>query len=122
MRKFRGTGKNFVNASTSIEHLRLWLYPELRNVPAASRKEVFAEAKQTALDIKEVEVIFTWIALVALLSISVTFHYFQAESTKILLLTNTVIIFPAISLIFIPITIRRRRRGIRNQIDIKKFM
>jgi hypothetical protein len=98
---------------------RLWpaLLPELRQFPAVEQDGVLRQARDAALEPLELIGIAIWLVLVTALTKYILVQTASATDVSATLAVNLVVTVPLLVAAFVPIHIRRLRRGLRKQLD-----
>lgn len=98
---------------------RLWLalLPELRQFPEVRQEKALQEARSTGLEPIELIGIAIWLVIVTSFTKYILNSAGMASDPSMTLAVNIVVVVPLLAMVFIPIHIRRLRRGLRKQID-----
>ncbi len=101
-----------------IGSMRLWMavVPDIANVRGSDRKSALDQAKRTPLTSNEVIVIAAWLFMVFVLVQSVLTRAPDDARLAAALIANVFVGIPLLLLVYVPIHIRRIRRGIRQQL------
>lgn len=98
---------------------RLWqtVLPELRRFPANERQQALQRARNSHLDAVELVVLAIWLVLVTALMRDMVNSAPEAGRLAYSVVMNLLVTVPLLLLVFVPIHIRRLRRGLRAQLE-----
>lgn len=98
---------------------RLWqaVLPELRHFPSTEQRQALHLARENRLEALELVIMAVWLVLVTALARHMVDSAPEAQRIAYALVMNLVITAPLLLLVFIPIHIRRLRRGLRAQLE-----
>lgn len=99
--------------------MKLWirLVPDLEKVHAARRKEALKQASRSDLQGSELIAMAIWLVVVSVVTQSVLKGATDENRLTFTIVTNLIFTAPALLAVFIPIHVRRIRRGIRRQLN-----
>ena len=97
----------------------LWqtVLPELRRFSATERPRALRLAREGRLDAGELVIMAVWLVLVTALMRNLLGHAPEDERLAYGLVMNLLVAAPLLLLVFIPIHVRRLRRGLRAQLE-----
>ncbi|MDH4134291.1 MAG: hypothetical protein OEV31_05840 [Gammaproteobacteria bacterium] len=97
----------------------LWqiILPELRGFPAAERRRALRLAREGRLQAVELVVMAIWLVLVTTLMRNLMGYAPENERLAYGVLMQLVVTAPLLLLVFLPIFLRRLRRGLRMQLE-----
>lgn len=100
---------------------RLWLVllPELGQFPEIRQEKAFQEAQNSALESIELIGIAVWLVAVTSFTKFILTKVGMESDPSITLAVNIVVDVPLLAAVFIPIHIRRLRRGLRKQLELR---
>lgn len=98
---------------------RLWLVllPELRQFPEEKQGKVLQNARDCALESVELIGIAVWLVIVTSFAKFILNRAGMDSDHSMTLAVNIVVDVPLLAVVFIPIHIRRLRRGLRKQLE-----
>jgi hypothetical protein len=98
---------------------RLWLVllPELRKFPEVKQDKALQNARDCELESLELVGIAVWLVLVTSLTKYLLTKASLSSDPSATLAVNIVVDVPLLAVVFVPIHIRRLRRGLRKQLD-----
>ena len=98
---------------------RLWrkALPELGRFPSTEQPLALRRARESSLDALELVLLAVWLVLVSALMRNLANSAPEAERLAYSVVMNLLVTVPLLLLVFIPIHIRRLRRGLRAQLD-----
>lgn len=96
----------------------LLLVPDLAQVHAARRDEALKLASRSDLQAGELIAMAVWLVIVSVLTRSILQGATDDNRLAFTIVTNLIFTAPALLAVFIPIHIRRIRRGIRKQQEV----
>lgn len=98
---------------------RLWLVllPELRQFPEVWQEEALKKARESALEARELVGIAVWLVIVTSFTRFILNRAGMESDPSTTLAVNIVVDVPLLAAVFIPIHIRRSRRGLRRQLE-----
>lgn len=98
--------------------IRLWLVllPELRQFPADKQDKALQNARNSELEPVELVGIAAWLVPVVVLAKYIAAKAAMSDNLSATLVMNIVVVVPLLALVFVPIHIRRLRRGLRKQL------
>lgn len=98
---------------------RLWqtVLPELRRFPAGERARALRLARASRLESLELFLLAIWLVLVTALVRAMVNGAPEAERVAYSVVINLVVTVPLLLAVFLPIHIRRLRRGLRAQLE-----
>lgn len=98
---------------------RLWqaVLPELRRFPADEQQQALQAARGSRLDGMELVVLAIWLVLVTTLMRDLVSSAPETERLAYSVVMNLLVTVPLLALVFVPIHIRRLRRGLRAQLE-----
>lgn len=99
--------------------IRLWLVllPELRQFPAGKQDKALQNARDSELEPLELVGIAVWLVLVTALTKYILAETSMSSDLSATLVMNIVVAAPLLAVVFVPIHIRRLRRGLRKQLE-----
>lgn len=105
-----------------MSSLWLWLAPELRLFPTEQRSQALKDAREAELASVELVGMALWLVLVT--SLAKMFMAEIAMNTDInaTLMVNLLVVAPLLALGFMPVHIRRLRRGLRQQLHARGLL
>lgn len=97
---------------------KLWLLlvPDLRQVETAKRKDALKQASRSGLTGNELIAMAVWLVVVSIITQAVLKGATEENRLTFTIVTNLIITAPLLLAVFIPIHIRRIRRGIRRRL------
>lgn len=98
---------------------RLWLVllPELRRFPEDKRDKAFHNARDSELASLELVGIAVWLVIVTSFTKFILNKTAMSGDPSTTLAVNIVVDIPLLAAVFVPIHIRRLRRGLRKQLE-----
>lgn len=105
------------HAERSLSRLWQTVLPELRRFPADERRQALQRARNRQLDAVELVVLAIWLVLVTALMRDMVTSAPEAERLAYSVVMNLLVTVPLLLLVFVPIHIRRLRRGLRAQLE-----
>jgi uncharacterized membrane protein YbhN (UPF0104 family) len=98
---------------------RLWqtVLPELRRFPTGEQPRALRLARASRLESLELFLLAIWLVLVTALVRTMVNGAPEAERVAYSLVINVVVTVPLLLAVFLPIHIRRLRRGLRAQLE-----
>lgn len=98
---------------------RLWprLLPELRQFPLTEQDQALRNARDGALEPLELVGIAVWLVLVTGLTKYLLARTAMSNDPSATLVMNLVVTVPLLAAAFVPVHIRRLRRGLRKQLQ-----
>lgn len=98
---------------------RLWLVwlPELRQFPEDKRRKAFQNARDSELESLELVGIAVWLVIVTSFTRFILNKTAMSGDPSTTLAVNIVVDIPLLAVVFVPIHIRRLRRGLRKQLE-----
>ncbi len=98
---------------------RVWmaLLPELRQFPPVWQNKVLERARESQLEPREKIAIVVWLVIVTFSAKAILIEGSMADDVSATLVINLLLVAPLLALVFVPIHIRRLRRGLRKQLE-----
>lgn len=98
---------------------RLWraLLPDLQRFPAADQEKALQKARDAALESPELIGIAIWLVLVTALTRYILVQTSASTDVWATLVVNLVFTAPLLIAVYVPIHVRRLRRGLKKQLD-----
>lgn len=98
---------------------RLWLVllPELRQFPEDKRNKAFQNARDSELESLELIGIAVWLVIVTSFTRFILNKTAMSGDPSTTLAVNIVVDVPLLAAAFVPIHLRRLRRGLRKQLE-----
>lgn len=97
----------------------LWQFvlPDLGRFPPDERQQALRVARESRLDAMELVVLVIWLVLVTALVRYMVDQAAQADRLAYSVVMNLIVTVPLLLAVFIPVHIRRLRRGLRAQLQ-----
>lgn len=111
--------KNTGQSGREPSALWLWLVPDLKKFRPMEQAKALAIAKSASLKTVEFIGIIIWLLIVTLITKSVLTQGNMSEDATSTLVVNLIVTVPLLLFVFVPIHIRRLRRGISEQLQQK---
>lgn len=98
---------------------RLWLVllPELRQFPEGKQDKALQNARDCGLQSLELVGIAVWLVFVTSLAKFILAKASMSSDLSATLAINILVVVPMLAVVFVPIHIRRLRRGLRKQLE-----
>lgn len=100
-----------------MNRLWRWLLPDLQKFPVADQGNALQKARDTALESTELIGIAIWLVLVTALTKYILVQTSASTDVFATLTVNLIFTAPLLIGVYLPIHVRRLRRGLRKQLD-----
>ena len=105
-----------------MSSLWLLLTPELKQFPRAQQVQALRDARACELESGELIVMAIWLVLVTSLTKMFMVEVSMGNDITATLMVNILVVAPLLLLGFMPIHIRRLRRGLRKQLHARGML
>lgn len=95
----------------------LWLLPDLNKFRPIEQIKVLQKARMTSFKTAEVVVIIGWLLVVMQLTKELLVQAGMSKDVLATLVVNLLVTVPLLLVVFIPLHVRKLRRGIREQLN-----